>query len=522
MKARSFRKTASLLGLTAFLAPAMNVSAAGACSDLTEFKVPGIVMEITRAVRVPPGKAPAIPNQTSSDALLPAYCRADGVIDKRIGRDGKPYAIGFAIALPENWNGRFLFQGGGGLNGTVRPPVGMRNTETPALAEGFAVVSTDTGHQSEAAFDNSFFRDQQAALNFLYQAIGKVAVVAKEIVAHHYGTAAKRSYYVGCSTGGREGMIMSQRYPDYFDGIVSGAPAMRTNYSNLADRWVATALNAIAPKDENGRPIGERAFTPGERKLVIDSFLKQCDAKDGVADGMVFNPLACDFDPRALVCKGAKNDTCLTPQQADALVKGFAGPKDSKGTQVYPGFFFDTGIAASGRGVIPGLLLAGSSPVGPPNFATDMDVDQAAAAANDAIHMLSNSYQWTQLDTFSGRGGKLIFYHGISDPWFSAKDTIQYYERLAADNGGTAAVDQWSRLFLVPGMGHCRGGEAALDQFDMVSAIVDWVENGRAPDAVISTGSAFPGRSRPLCPYPKYAHYKGTGDPEKAESFECR
>jgi Tannase and feruloyl esterase len=166
--------------------------------------------------------------------------------------------------------------------------------------------------------------------------------------------------------------------------------------------------------------------------------------------------------------------------------------------------------------------MAGASPVGPPNFDIAMNVDKAAAEANTASAGLGNSYQWTQLDTFSGRGGKLIFYHGVSDPWFSAKDTIQYYERLGLDNGGAAAVNKWSRLFLVPGMGHCGGGEATLDGFDMVTAIVDWVEKDVAPDAVIATGRAFPGRSRPLCPYPKHTHYLGKGDLEKAENFECR
>jgi Tannase and feruloyl esterase len=349
----SYKMHACLLSL-AIATVSVAQAAPSACLDLTQFKVPGFAMEIIKAERVPAGKLPQVLNTPSSNLALPAYCRADGVIDKRIGRDGKPYAIRFAIALPENWNGRFMFQGGGGLNGTVQPPLGARTSNnTPALASGFAIVSTDSGHQSTAAFDASFFQDQQATLNFLYQAIGKVSAVAKAIVAQHYGSAPKYSYYVGCSTGGREAMIISQRYPDYFDGIVAGAPAMRTNYSNLGDRWVATALNSIAPKDENGRPIGAQAFTDGERKLIVNSFLKACDAKDGIEDGMAFDLLACDFDPRALTCRGAKSEACLTQRQADALSKGFAGPTDSKGNQVYPGFFYDTGIAASGPGTIP-------------------------------------------------------------------------------------------------------------------------------------------------------------------------
>jgi feruloyl esterase len=170
--------------------------------------------------------------------------------------------------------------------------------------------------------------------------------------------------------------------------------------------------------------------------------------------------------------------------------------------------------------MIPGLLNAGPSPLGPPNFATEQNVDQESVAVANPIAAVGDS-TWTNLSTFSGHGGKLIFYHGVSDPWFSALDTLDYYRRMSEDNGGAEAVSEWSRLFLVPGMGHCGGG-AALDRFDLLSAVVDWVEKGRAPDHVIATGNAFKGRSRPLCPHPKHAHYKGEGDPEQAENFDCR
>jgi feruloyl esterase len=208
-------------------------------------------------------------------------------------------------------------------------------------------------------------------------------------------------------------------------------------------------------------------------------------------------------------------------EQALALEKGFAGPKDSRGRQVYPGFLFDTGIAAT-QG-IPGLLHGGLNPVGPPFSATTMDVDaRVERALADPSQALISSSSWTNLNTFSSRGGKLMFFHGVSDPWFSSLDTVDYYERMTAANGGPGAVRSWSRLYLSPGMAHCGGGPAALDRFDMLTAVVDWVEKGTAPDSVTATGRAFPGRSRPLCAYPQYAHYKEQGDPEKAESFECR
>jgi feruloyl esterase len=490
------------------------------CAALTSLAVPGFAVTIKQAVIVPAGPVPTIPFQPKFDGTLPEYCRADGVIDERIGRGGKPYAIGFAIALPRNWNGRYLFQGGGGLNGTVQLPLGAAAAGTaPALARGYAVISTDSGHTG-AVFDADFLNDQEATLDFLYQAIGKVADAGKAIVAAHYGRQAAHSYFVGCSTGGREAMIMSQRYPRFFDGIVAGAPAMRTNFSNLATRWATVTFNQIAPRDAKGNPISSQALSDADRRLVIQSLLAACDAEDGVADGMIFNRGACHFDPHTLACRGPKTDSCLMPQQADAIVKAFAGPKDSRGVQVYPAFWFDTGIAA--RGPIPGLLNPGPSPVGPPTLAVNMDVDREAIAAADPVAAVGDSASWTQLNTFSEHGGKLIFYHGTSDPWFSAQDTVRYYEQLAADNGGAAAVAAWSRLFLVPGMGHCGGGEATLDRFDLVDAITKWVETGVPPDAVTATGAAFPQRSRPLCAYPRHAHYKGSDDPESGSNFECR
>jgi feruloyl esterase len=347
-----------------------------------------------------------------------------------------------------------------------------------------------------------------------------VAVLAKQIVAQHYGRPAARAYFMGCSTGGREGMLMAQRHPAYFDGIVVGAPAMRTHFSGIGDEWVATMLNRVAPLDASGKPDGRRAFSDADRKAVIDGLLAACDGADGLRDGIVSDPIGCRFAPASLVCAGEKTDGCLSRAQAEALARAFAGPKDSKGRPVYPGFPFDTGIAAT-QG-IPGLIAGSANPVGPPFTATEMDVDQRAedAAANPQMQ-LTSTWGWTNLNTFSSRGGKLLFFHGVSDPWFSALDTVDYYERMARANGGASAVSGWSRLFLVPGMGHCGGGPATLDTFDMLGAVVDWVENQKAPEAIRATGRSWPGRSRPLCPYPSHAHYKGTGDVEDAASFEC-
>jgi hypothetical protein len=492
------------------------------CAALKGLTLPGIAWEVTGAEWHPAGSTlpPALPRPAPA-WKLPAYCRIDAVIDRRQGVGGKPYGIGLAVALPDGWNRRLLMQGGGGLNGRVAPPIGATAAgDTPALLRGFAVVTTDSGHQSQAVFDASFMQDQQAALDFAWIAVGRVASLAKAIVAHYYGRPADRSYFVGCSTGGREGMLMAQRYPAYFDGIVSGAPAMRTGHSNLALRWNVVAINRIAPRDASGRPIPGQAFSDADRKAIHDALLATCDARDGLRDGMIFDARGCAFDPTALECKGAKADGCLASEQVAAIARAFGGPKDSKGRQVYPGFPYDTGITE--RGFIPGILAGGGPPV-PPVLPLEQDVDREARAADDDPQaILTDTASWTNLSTFSGRGGKLVFYHGVSDPWFSAFDTVAYYEKLGKANGGPEKVRTWSRLFLVPGMGHCGGGAAALDQFDLLSAVVDWVEKGTPPDGVPATGRAFPGRSRPLCPYPRYAHYRGDGDAEDAKSFECR
>jgi hypothetical protein len=496
------------------------------CADLLDLKIPGLAAVITKALEIPeapPGTVQAQPPSPQTVGVaLPFHCRVDGLIDQRVGVDGKPYAIGFAVALPDRWNGRFLFQGGGGLNGSVRPPIGASGAgDRPGLARGFAVASTDSGHQG-AVFDSSFMKDQEAALNFTYASVGKVTSVTKAVIAHYYGHAAKRAYFAGCSTGGREGMLASQRYPREFDGIVAGAPALRTGMSNLGLAWANVAFNEIAPKDESGKPDPTKAFSPNDRKLIVDAIVETCDADDGLKDGMIFNSNACRFDPAVLACSGDKNDSCLLPQQIGALKKAFAGPKNSRGKQVYPPFPWDSGIAAEGV-AIPGILAtAARSPVGPGNR-TSINVDQLEdAILASGIERMANSANWTNLTTFFGNGGKTIFYHGLSDPWFSALDTVEYYDRLGVDSGGREALDKSSRLYLVPGMGHCSSGAATLDRFDFLGAIVDWVEQGRTPDSVIATGPAFPRRSRPLCPYPLHAHFTGRGDPEDAASFECR
>jgi feruloyl esterase len=514
MKDRTYR-----LALLLLLLMAAGAAQAGpGCAELLKFSATGV--SITGARDVPAGPYAAARGAPPLSFQAPAYCRVDGLIGAHTGAGDHAYGIHFAVAMPERWNGRLLYQGGGGLDGSVQPPIGaVAAGAMPALARGFAVVDSDSGHEA-AGFDASFLHDQQAALDFLYQSVGKVMAVARPLITRHYSRAISHSYFIGCSTGGREAMIAAQRYPLEFDGIVAGSPAMRTNYSNLGLRWVTVALNTAAPKDAQGRSLTAQALSDTDRRLIIASLLKSCDGLDGVRDNMIFDVRDCHFDPRALQCAGAKNDGCLTGAQVQAIRRAFAGPTTRSGIQVYPGYPYDSGIAFHGRG-IPGLLYGGTIPEGSTPTGTSMDVEAEAFAAHDGREMAGDTNAWTNLSSFRAHGGRLIFYHGLSDPWFSALDTVGYYRRLAADNGPDP-INDWARLFLVPGMGHCGGGEQALDRFDLLSALIDWVEQGRAPAKVIATGAAFPGRSRPLCPYPQHAQYNGKGNSEAAASFTCK
>jgi Tannase and feruloyl esterase len=501
------------------------IAPAQKCADLVNFKVSGTNVQITKAEEAPtapPNTVRAGFGPETIPVAIPGYCRADGVIDPRTGADGKPYAIGFEIALPDNWNGRFLFQGGGGLNGAINPPLGAQAAaDNPALARGFAVVSTDTGHKG-AVFDPSFQKDQIAALDFDYLAVGRMTVLSKQIIAQYYGQPAKHSYYDGCSTGGREAMLVTQRYPTYFDGVISGDPAMRTGYSNIGLAYARAAFAAIAPKGADGKPDATQVFSAGDKKLLADSITKFCDEKDGLKDGMILNPEACNYDPGMLRCKGAKTDGCLTSAQVGSLEKAFAGPKDSHGHEVYARFPWEGGYL-QGQGGPFASFLPNAGPnilaaVAPP---ADVDIDTMVAGVVANENQTLTDTTWTNLSAFFGHNGKLIFYHGTADPVFSPFDTLAYYKKMADANGGLDSVMNASRFFFVPGMNHCGGGPAALDKFDMVGAVVDWAENGKAPDAVIATGKPFPGRSRPLCAYPRHAQYKGSGNPEDAASFEC-
>lgn len=507
----------------ALAAPAMAQSggdAAARCAALAgSAAIPGVTIASARLVPVTPPNtlqfSPFAPDRIP--VAIGPYCLAEGMIDARKGADGTAYGYGFALALPVAWNGRYLHQGGGGANGTTNPPLGVAGAgDVPALARGFAVMSTDGGHKG-AVFDFGFFKDQKAALAFVHDSVGRVAEVAKALIAQHYGRPAERSYIAGCSTGGREAMLGVQRYPDLFDGAVAGAPAMRAGQSRIAAEWAAVAFNQAAAKSAaTGEPRASRLFSPADRKLLLGAVLNSCDAADGLRDGMIADPVGCRFDPATIQCRAGKETSCLSAPQVTALATAFAGPKDSRGRQAYPAFPWDTGLVAETQG--PSFLPSDApSPLGPPSKATTIDVDAMVTALHEApTDRLTDTYYWTNLSSFAQHGGKILFWHGASDPWFAIADTIDHHERVTKANPpGTSA------MYVVPGVGHCSGGPG-LDRFDALGALVDWVEKGAQPAAIRATGSAFPGRSRPLCPWPAHAVYKGSGKEDDAASFECR
>ncbi len=448
--------------------------------------------------------------------VMPPHCLVQGVINAREGAGGVAYGIRFELALPTDWNGRYLLQGGGGLNGVVRPPVGpVASGDRDALSRGFAVASHDSGHRG-AVFDDSFYADQRAALDFAETAVLTVTQATRPLVEAFYGEAPHHSYMTGCSTGGREGMLASQRYPELFDGIVIGAPAMRPGHSNLAMEHAQVLLNATLPAGAEG-PAG---FTPAELALVDREVLRQCDALDGAADGMVANVEACRaFDPSALQCAPGESEGCIAPARVEAMRLGLASPQESNGRPIYVPYPWDTGITYAGPG-LPGFLPRGQGgPLGPPSTARDLDIDARMHEVRwDAVGRLTDTAYWTNLSTYLGRGSKLIYFHGVSDPWFSAFDTWDYFQRARAANGAEA-WDNAARFYMVPGMMHCAGGNA-FDSFDLLGPMVDWVEGGEAPGAVTASRRDSDAQM-PLCPHPSYAHYTG-GDAGDAGSYECR
>jgi len=525
----------------------------GTCADLgTRLGTPANTT-ITAVLTVPSGSL------TVAGQPIAEHCMVNGQMFNRVSAvDGNSYAIGFQMRLPVDWNGRFLHQGNGGIDGAVVTATGGDvggGALTNALKQGFAVLSSDAGHAG--SLGPNFGIDPQARLDYGYQAVGKLTPMAKNLIQSAYGKRPDRSYFNGCSNGGRHAMVAATRYAAEYDGVLAGAPGYnlpKAAIANIAGGQLYASVATSASDLSTG-------FTTAERATVAAAILGKCDALDGASDGLVQDVQACrgafDLQRDVATCTGARDGSCLTGAQKTAIAKIFSGPTTSNGSRIYSTFPYDPGIAGGGipfwEFTAPVLLDSGA--VGlifkvPPENATGFNGPAFSLGANldtlvTQINATNTTYvesamsfmtppNPTDMGALKNRGGKIMVYHGVSDPIFSVDDSEAWYKGLTAANGGDAS--NFARFFRVPGMGHCSGGPAT-DQFDALTALVSWVEQGQAPASLTASArgpgnaaainadvpaSWAPNRTRPLCPYPKVARYSGTGSLESAASFSCQ
>jgi hypothetical protein len=535
--------------IRAQLAPA-NPGQLLACETLaTAVTAPGLV--IASATRVASG------GLTVANQAVGAHCLVTAKLGERVSTvDGQTYAIRFEMRLPQDWNGRYLYQANGGLDGNVSSATGAfgGGPLNHALRQGFAVISSDAGHT--AAQNPQFGVDPQARLDFGYQAVAKLTPLAKEMIRAAYGRGPDRSYFAGCSNGGRHAFVAAVRSADQYDGILAGAPGWQLPKAAVANIFGAQRYATVAT---NPADIST-GMTPVERKLVADAVVAKCDALDGASDGIVQDSLACqtrfNLSTDVPTCASARDGSCLSAAQKTAVAAIFKGAVTSTGAPIYASFPWDSGYGAGGVAfwefTAPVALDSGAvgfvfgSPPQPaagfngPNFALTGSVDAmvASLSATSGIYAESGLSFMTppnpyRLDVLRGRGGKMLVYHGLSDAIFSSDDTRDWLTKLSANH---ADADRFARYFPVPGMGHCSGGPAT-DQADFLTPLVAWVEQGVAPDRIVASarGAGNAGganadvpaawsatRTRPLCPVPLVARYKGTGSVEDAANFDCK
>jgi feruloyl esterase len=493
-------------------------SMAADCAALKSLDLPDT--KITLAERVPAGTftppvnatiaPPPDPSRENEPAPpagpvpienLPAFCRVAGIVAP---------AIEFEVWMPaEGWNERFHGVGLGGYLGAVNYP-----DLAGALKKGYASASTDAGHKS-AGNDTAWgIGNPQAIIDLGYRAHHEMTVRAKAVINSYYGRGPKYSYFSGCSSGGWQGLTEAQRYPDDYDGIVAGGPALNVVRLHAGSIWNVFQTRIIRPE----------SFA-----FLHERVISACDLNDGLADGLVANPASCAFGPESVQCTGPDISGCLTESEVKAFRNIYAGPKTSKGEAVYlgwpltseGGFGFWTNPVAFRfvAGTFRDLAYQGDASWDAEQF--DFDRDVANADATVGVHLNSND---PELRPFAKSGGKLILYHGWDDALVPATATIEYYGRVVQTVGGgdaLAATQAFARLFVGPGMGHC----AALPgpgphAFDALAAIENWVENGVAPDRIIASNPKT-GMQRPLCPYPQVARYTGKGDTNDPANYSC-
>lgn len=523
----------------------------GSCDDLT-VNLAGLgSTEITGSTQVAEGEL------TVGGQPIPSHCLVTGKMLERVSDvDTKTYAIGFEMRLPIDWNGRFFHQGNGGIDGSVQTAIGELGggAITNALHQGFAVLSSDAGHNGRSPL---FGLDPAARVDYGYTAAQSLTPMAKELVSIAYGKQPDLSYFGGCSNGGRHTFNAFSRMPDQYDGYLAGAPGYRLPYAAVANIYGAQQY-AIVASDSSDLST---AFTEDERLLVANSVLSVCDALDGAQDGMILDVEACQvafsIENDVPSCTSARDGSCLSVEQKTVIGSIFKGAVTSDGSEFYSPFPYDQGITTSSFAGwefnVPGTRDAGAvgfiwsvPPADPATFdgidfslnASIDDMITAINATDDTYTESSTSFMIPpnpeDLTAVKDSGAKIMVYHGVSDPIFSALDTTNWYKNLTANHNGDAS--DFARLYLVPGMGHCRGGPAT-DQFDLLTPLIEWVEKGTEPQNLVASARGADnvggentdlpanwsaGRTRPLCEYPKVARYNDSGDIEAASSFSCK
>ncbi len=500
---------ASLTAASALVVIPVPVAAAGSCESLTSLKLADTT--ITLAETVPAGgftQPGARGGGRGPDpaASLPAFCRVAATIKPSSDSD-----IKVEVWLPSaNWNGKLQSVGNGAFSGAIGYAAMMT-----ALRAGYATASTDTGHvggSGEFALGHP-----EKIVDFGYRSEHEMTVKAKAIIGAFYDNPLKYAYWNGCSAGGRQAMKEAQKYPADYDGIIAGSPGLD---------WTGRAAGALrmaqALKDEAARIPAAKA------QLLHKAVVEACDATDGVKDGLIEDPTKCKFDPGVLECKGEDSAACLTKGQAQTARLIYMSPVNPKTKREITGLahgselgWTDLGWTASARstGLDQFRFIVFKDPkwdIEKFNFETD--IVRAEEVDNDTINALDPN-----LKAFFDRGGKMIQYHGWADPQISPGNSVQYYKRVADANGGMSKVQNSHRLFMAPGMGHCSGGEGP-NAVDWVAALEQWVERKQAPAMILASHSTQGkvDRTRPLCPYPQTASYKGTGSIDEAANFTCK
>jgi hypothetical protein len=502
-----------------------------ACVDLAaSFAAPEVVLTSVTEV-------PAVP---SGGNAAPAHCDVRGTISDNIK---------FALFLPVDWNGRFQMVGNGGKAGTIS--LGDMRTQ---LRLGYAAASTDTGHDNNiqaeggARFGNDALFGKEREIDFGWRAVHLTAVTTKAITATRYGQQPAYSYWNGCSTGGRQGLMEAQRFPQDFDGYIVGAPVYNYTDHHMTPPAVFPALYSRIPP-RPGTPSDGPFLSPAKRDMIGAAVYARCDALDGVVDGLLRNPLKCDFDPAVHIppCSGTPGPNCLTPQELTAVQAIYRGhepfvPGLPVGSESTPGGW-SAWLLPNGATATPTLhsiivdafewLMFTPDRPGYNYLAQwDWNTDPYLMDGAREIYNATDPDLRDVLDS----GKKIIMYHGWGDSGANPVRSIRYRDsvvKFLEDARGVAhgrkrvkgetwkgdkETDKFLRLYMVPGMGHCGGGQGH-STVDWLSPLVNWVENGVAPEAIVGSR---PGSTRPHCPYPQEAVYEGAGDVNVAASYACR